>query len=183
MKNEIFGMIFSIIGMAITAASFQAKKKKNLLLLQTAGNLFYLASYFFAEAGVAFVLNVLYVARNLIFYKLDDKGDKANKPVSYTFIGLFIASFICYQVVIGAEMWWNIWNLLPLIGAIFGTVAVMQTNVNRLRLWKYGDSLCWLLFNGHLGLACLGGIIGEVINLISLTLGMLRFKTKKVSEK
>ncbi|GEM_PF-3853792 len=179
MTKEIFGMLFSIAGMAITALSFQAKTKKNLLLLQTIGNLFYLGSYFFAEAGVAFVLNVLYVARNLLFRRLDDKSEKYAKPVSLVFIGLFIVSFVLYNVIVRAEMWWNIWNLLPLLGAIFGTVAVMQSNVNRLRLWKYGDSLCWLAFNGHLGLACLGGIIGEIINLVSLTLGLIRFSRNR----
>lgn len=65
--ERIIGWILSIIGMAVTVFSFQAKNKKGLLILQTVGSSFYLLSYIFLGAGIAAILNCIYLIRNLLY--------------------------------------------------------------------------------------------------------------------
>ena len=75
----------------------------------------------------------------------------------------------------------NLWNLCPIIGAFFGTVALVQGDVNSLRKWKYGDSISWLAFNIHIGIGAMGGIIGEILNILSLTIGVIRYQKGNIA--
>ena len=65
--------------------------------------------------------------------------------------------------------------------SIFGTIASACVDVNKYRMWKYGDSFCWLFFNARFGIGALGGVIGEVLNQISLTVGIIRYRKKETN--
>ena len=179
MTNETIGMILSLCGMAVNVVSFQVKNKIPLLILQTVGSTLFMISYVFSGGGIGIVLNVLMLARNFIFMLL---ADKKGKTVYITCIALcasYVATYILYTILAGETLAENIWNVFPIIAAFFGTVSFANTNVNRLRMWKYGDSICWLAYNSHIGIGALGGILGEILNLASLTIGILRFREKK----
>ena len=176
MTNEQIGMILSLLGMAVTILSFQAKGKNGLLVMQTIGTALYLASYVFSDGGIAVILNVIYLARNFLFMYLKDGNKRARYITCIVLCSCYAVSYVVYTIAAGKPLDANLWNLLPIIGAFFGTIALVQTNVNRLRCWKYGDALSWLAFNGRIGLGALGGIIGEILNIISLTVGIIRHK-------
>ena len=176
MTDEQIGMILSLCGMIITVLSFQVKEKKGLLLFQTVGTGFYLISYIFSGGGIAVILNIIYVFRNFLFMYFNEKRGKRLYITCGILCFLYILSYIFFAVFVAEDLGERLWNLCPIIGAVFGTIAVVNSNVNRLRLWKYGDSCSWLLFNVRIGLGALGGIIGEVLNIISLTLGIIRYK-------
>ena len=181
MTNEQIGMVLSLCGMVINVFSYQAKRKLPLIILQTVGSTLFLISYMFSGGGIGVVLNVLMLARNflVIFYK-----PKTKKQL-YVFCGSLFASYtiayVVYTVVANEGLVNNIWNVFPIIAAIFGTIAFMYTNVNMLRVWKYGDSVCWLTYNMRIGIGALGGILGEILNIISLTVGIFRFRDKKAN--
>lgn len=178
-KNEIIGMILSICGMIITVISFQVKEKKKLLIFQTMGNIFYLVSYIFSKGGIAVYLNIIYVVRNFIFMYFDTDKCKKVYLTAGVLCLLYIVSYIIFISTTDIDVSIKIWNILPVVGAVFGTVAVTNKDVNKLRLWKYGDSASWLIFNIYIGLGALGGILGEIFNIISLTVGIIRFKKSK----
>ena len=56
----MLGQIASIIGMALTIVSFQMKTRKQIILLQTAGSVFFLLSYLLLESWSAVYLNVVF---------------------------------------------------------------------------------------------------------------------------
>ena len=66
MTEEIIGQIFSIIGMALTVVSFQMKTKKQILMMQTAGSAFFMASYIL----FAVIIHPKYVIK-LLLARLD----------------------------------------------------------------------------------------------------------------
>ena len=176
MTDEQIAMILSICGMIVTILSFQAKGKTGLLIMQTVGTAFYLSSYVFCDGGIAVILNVIYLVRNFLFMYFKNENPKARYVTCVALCVCYAVSYGVYTAVADKSLAVNLWNLLPIVGAFFGTVALVQTNVNRLRMWKYGDSVSWLAFNVRIGLGALGGIIGEILNLISLTVGIIRYK-------
>ena len=179
MTDEIIAMILSLIGMTITVISFQMKEKKNLLIFQSAGTVFYLVSYIFAEGGVAVWLNCIFLIRNFIYMNID----KCRKHIRFLVCGLLclgcISVFAGFILTTDLSLSDYMWSFLPIIGGIFGTIAVVNTNVNRLRAFKLGDSMSWLSYNIHIGIGALGGIIGEVLNISSIVLALIRFSKKK----
>ena len=179
MSDKYIAMLLSLAGMAITVLSFQMKEKRRLLIFQSIGTIFYLISYIFADGGVAVPLNFIFLARNFIFMN----ADALKKPIRYLACGLLC--FACAAVFAGFVLMTDLptasylLSLLPIIGGIFGTVAVVNTNVNRLRALKLGDSTCWLIYNLRIGIGALGGIIGEILNIGSIIIALIRFSKKK----
>lgn len=173
---EIMGMILSIAGMLVTVCSFQVKSKRGLLVWQTVGTGFYLVSYIFSGGGIAVWLNVIYLVRNFLFMRFDGQTGKKGYITAALLCVSYLLAYICYICFANITTADKLWNVLPVLGAFFGTAAVANSDVNRLRAWKTGDSLSWLAFNIHIGLGALGGILGEIFNLASIAVGIYRFK-------
>lgn len=180
MNREIIAMIFSILGMLVNIISFQIKNKKPILVLQSIGNILFLISFVFNGSGIAIILNVIYLIRNAIYMVADGKTtEKTDKIYCITLCGAFLAAYFVYILVAGNSLTENLWDLAPVIASIFGTIATANTDVNKYRMWKFGDSFCWLFFNARFGIGALGGVIGEVFNQASLAIGIIRYRKKK----
>lgn len=166
---DILGQIISVIGMVLTIISFQMKTRKQILIMQTAGSAFFLLSYLLLGSWTGVCLNVVFLIRNIVFYFGRDQkwaGSKLWLPV------LLVA------VVAAGAMGYHSWlDVLPIIGSIFGTFALYMKDENKLRLLKLGDSPCWLIYNCTV--PSTGGIICEVFNIISIIVGLIRYRKPK----
>lgn len=163
---DIVGQILSIIGMVLTIASFQMKTRKQIILFQTAGSVFFLFSYLLLQSWSAVYLNVVFLIRNIVFYFGKEKKWSQHKAWLFGLLcAVIIAGFI------GFRSWLDI---LPIIGSVFGTIAMYLKSENMLRLFKLGDSPCWLIYN--CALPSTGGIICEIFNIISIIVGLIRYK-------
>lgn len=180
--NEIIGMILSLLGMAVNIISFQVKNKVPLLIMQTAGSTLFMISYAFSGGGIAIALNVLMLIRNFLFMFLSKKRGRAIIIAVVCLCLSYVITYVVYTVLAKESLQDNIWNIFPVIAAFFGTISFANSNVNRLRAWKYGDSISWLTYNTHIGWGALGGILGEILNLVSLTVGIIRFRDRKKSK-
>lgn len=168
----MLGQVLSIIGMALTIVSFQMKTRKQIILFQTAGSIFFLLSYLLLESWSAVYLNVVFLIRNIVFYFGKDKKWARNK--------LWLVALLCAVVIAGSVGFRSWLDILPIIGSVFGTVAMYMKNENMLRLLKLGDSPCWLIYNCTV--PSTGGIICEVLNIISILVGLIRYKKNGLKE-
>ncbi len=170
---DIPGQILSIIGMGLTIVSFQMKTRKQIILMQTAGSAFFLLSYLLLESWSAVYLNVVFLIRNIVFYFGKDKKWAQHRA--------WLIVLLCAVVAAGSIGFRSWLDLLPIIGSVFGTVAMYMKNENMLRLLKLGDSPCWLIYNCTV--PSTGGIICEVFNMISIVVGLIRYKKEGVFTK
>jgi hypothetical protein len=166
MPEQIIGQILSILGMILTILSFQMKTKKQILMLQTVGTCFFLVSFFLLGSLSAVYLNVVFLVRNVVFYFEDKLKWVRGKACLFV---LLIA-----VIVAGAFGMRTAWDVLPMIGALFGTVAAGMKNENTFRLLKLGDSPCWLIYN--FSVPSVGGIVCEMFNIVSIIVGIVRYR-------
>ena len=177
MTNEIIAMIISIVAMLVIVASFQFKNKKYLLTFQSIGSLLYLISFVFSGSGIAVLLNVVYLVRNVIVMNMNTQGRRGRVVCA-----LLCTAYLCaFGITIvregaGAE---TLWNILPVLASCLGTVGFVNNNPGKIRIWKLGDSVMWLAFNCYIGIGALGGIIGEVLGISSNVISIFRFRDKK----
>jgi hypothetical protein len=164
--HEIIGQALSVIGMILTILSFQFKTKKQILLMQTAGSTFFLISYVLLGSFAAVYLNVVFLARNMVFYFKEDKKWAQHKVWLFLLLAAVVAA--------GCLGFRTAWDIVPIVGALFGTVAAYMRNENMFRLFKLGDSPCWLLYNASI--PSIGGAVCEVFNIISITVGLIRYR-------
>lgn len=168
MPTEIIGQSLSVIGMILTILSFQFKTKKQILLMQTAGSTFFLISYVLLGSYAAVYLNIIFLARNIIFYFKEDKSWAQHKAwLAVLLVAVVLAGLLGYRTA---------WDIIPIVGSVFGTLAAYMKNENMFRLFKLGDSPCWLLYNASI--PSLGGTICEIFNIISITVGLIRYRKK-----
>lgn len=166
MPEQLTGQILSLIGMILTVLSFQLKGKKQILIMQTAGSAFFLASFILLESLSAVYLNVIFLIRNIIFYFRADKKWARHKIWLYVLlIAVTVAGSLGYR---------SLWDILPIIGSIFGTVAAYMDNENMFRILKLGDSPCWFIYN--MSIPSVGGLVCEAINIISIIIGLIRYR-------
>ena len=181
--NETIAMVISIIAMVFIVLSFQIKNKIPLFLVQIIGMLLFMASYFFNASGIGVIINAINLTRNVIYILIKENNRKLERLTCICLMVAYVASYAVYTAVAGFSLTDNLWNALPVIGALFGTIGTLlaSKSVNLYRAWKYGDSVSWLSFNIHIGLGAIGGILCEIFTLISLTVGILRFREKKTT--
>jgi len=171
-------MILSLIGMFINIFSFQARKKALYLLMQSVGSIFFLLSYVFAGGGIAIWLNVIFLIRNAVFMNTEKISHNTQKKICFALCSAYILTYVLH-IIFGQEtLSENLWGLLPIIGAHFGTFAILNNDPIKLRVVKLGDSVAWLCFNSHIGLGALGGTLGEIFNITSSLIAMYRFRRK-----
>ena len=174
---EKLGMIFSILGMVFTIASFQMKTRGQILIFQTIGSVFFLLSFLWQKEMTAVVLNCIFLARNLIFY--------FGRNQKWAGHWIWLPILLCAVITAGVFSFEDWQDVLPVIGSVFGTVAMYMKNENMMRLLKLGDSPCWLVYNCTVPNPGdnIGAIICEVFNILSIIVGLIRYRKKGLTQK
>lgn len=164
----MLGQILSLIAMFLTMASFQMKTRKQIIIMQTLGSGLFMISYLFLESWSAVYLNGIFLVRNTIFYFGKDKKWAQHK--------LWLPVMMCAVVAAGLAGFRGWWDLLPVVGSVIGTLAMYMASENTLRALKLFESPCWLVYNCTV--PSTGGIICEACNIVSIVVGLIRFRKK-----
>ncbi|MBQ7444543.1 MAG: YgjV family protein [Clostridia bacterium] len=172
------GTIMSLVAMAFTVASFQAKSKKVLLIIQTMGSIIFFISYFFLGGVFGGIINSYYLLRNILFLVINsEKEPKKAKIACICLCSAYVVTYIIYTLITMPGLTQSLINVLPVFASIPGTIALTKTKPVEIRLWKLPDSFFWITYNSII--LSLGGILCEVFNITSNTISMIRFREKK----
>ena len=169
--QEIIGQIFSFVAMALTCLSYQFNSKRKLLIVQSLSTLSICISYFFLGASVGMVLNVVCLARNIIFY-FQKEGSRYQLLAG---ILLAIAMGVC-----GALSWQGPISLLMILALAINTVVLSFGKPQLLRQSIFLTSTMVLIYNVFV--FSMGGILNECVAIGSATVGMIRFAKAKNSK-
>ena len=168
-----------IIAMIFNVLSYQGKNAKQIILLQFVSSIFFVANFFYLEAYTGALLNLFAIIRALFLFKF-------KKPPKFTLIFFFIAILILYALTFIAFNKEPITKnflieLLPTIAMCVQTTALFSNNSNLIRYASYFVSPCWLTYNS----ICfsLGGILCESFALVSITVGIIRYRKKPKGNK
>lgn len=174
---QVLAQVFGIIAMAAIVLSFQCKNKNTLLWIQLVGNVMFATNMLMIGAYVGGLLNIIAIVRVFV-YMNKDRLKLPLKVVNSIFIFLYFVSYALVFTVFGKEF--NTVNaiveMLPVIGMTAVTFGFAGSNAKTVRFCSLINSPCWLIYN----LVCfsIGGILCEVISLISLATAIIRLDIK-----
>lgn len=178
---QLVAQIIGIFAMAAIVLSYQCKNKHTLLWIQLLGNVLFAVNMFMIGAYVGGLLNTIAIVRALVYMR----KERLKLPIPIVngiFIFLYFVSYALVFTVFGKEF--NLANaaveLLPVIGMTALTFGFAGSNAKAVRLCSLINSPCWLIYNS-INFA-IGGILCEVISLISLATAMIRLDCKKKSQ-
>lgn len=159
--------------MIANIVSYQCKEKHQLLLLQLIGGGLFAVNMFLLGAVMGGILNIIAVFRAVVYMRREHSA-----WWNWLFGTLYGISYLLTFVVFGKSP--TAFNLLteflPLLGMMSMTIGFSKSNTRAIRLCGFINSPCWLIYN------CInfsiGGIICEVISLVSILFAVLRLDKK-----
>ena len=169
--------IIGIFAMAAIILSFQFKNKRAVLACQLIGSaLFAVNMYMLAFVGA--ILNTVGIVRALVYMQ----KEKIKIPIAIINL-LFLISFVAAYVLVftvfdkSPTLFNLVIEFLPIIGMSAVTLEFSKTDSRSIRIFGLINSPCWLIYN------CfnftIGGILCEVISLVSIISAMIRIDAKK----
>ena len=174
----IVAQAFGIVGMIFNLLVFQQKTHRGVTLCQFFAAVTFCINYLMIGAFVGGILNFVGAIRAAVFYYKEKT--RANSIVWLViFILAFAASYPLTFFAFGTKV--TVQNLiieiLPVIAMIIITVSLRLGSAKAVRFLGLTSSPMWLVYNIFAG--SIGAIASEILNLISMVVGIIRFDIKR----
>ena len=166
MDNEVFifilGQTFGIFALICTVVSMQLKKKRQLMILQTASEAFIIAQYFVKGAFTGSLMAIVSFVRDLIF----TKHDKHRTPV---WVLIIIYAVMTILTIIS---WAGPLSLLPYVGSLIYAWALWYGDVKWIRAGNALGNTPYLIYTVLTGNYAL--FVMTLLEVISSIVGFFR---------
>ena len=179
--TEIIAQGFGILGMICNILVFQQKTHKRVLIWQFFAASVFAANYFMLGAVVGGMLNLVGALRSVIFFFKEKT--KANSIFWLVFfICAFAVSYPLSFLCFGTEQTTRnfIIEILPVLAMIIATISLRLGSAKAVRFLGLSSSPMWLTYNLFTG--SFGAVASEILNLISIVVGIIRLDIKKSKE-
>ena len=170
--NVLYEQLIGAAAMLTITLSVQCRKKKHMMMVQSAAHMLYAFQYALLGAFSAAFMDLISVLRNLLFYKYDKNKKKI--PIILPIIVITIT------VIIGYLNYTNPLSLLPVIVAILYTIGASFRDP---KVYKYVFGTCaiaWLFYN--LKFQAYVCVIGNIMEITSTIIALVR-ETKRSKRK
>lgn len=180
MDKFIIAQIFGILGMTMNILSYQAKKQRNIILMQLLGSFLFVFNMYFLSAIMGCLLNFIGFIRAIVYSNKDKI--KNLKIFNVIFIILFVLSYLSVFLVFDTPL--TLYNIvieiLPLIAMIATTIGFSKKSAASVRKFAFISSPSWLIYNCFN--LSIGGILCEAFSLISVITAMIRLDKKEIEK-
>ena len=156
------------LGMACTVLAFQCKGYRKLVGLRGVTELLFGLQYILLGAYSGAAADFVGCLRNGIFLECD-RRKRSLRPWRLVFCGIF--------VIMSLLTWAGPKSLLSAVAKVASTIGYGSSDPRLIRLITLCSSCCWLIYN--VLVFSLAGIVCEIITLVSVGIGILRFDILK----
>ncbi len=167
---DIIPQIIGLLAVATFLLSYQQKKRKNIILLNTISRCLYILQYLLLGAFAGAVLDILGAISSVIAGKKDSGFVKRHTKVTLISVNILI-------VIAGSSIAFinNSWlDILPIAGVLLHTSAFWISDEKIIRRVSLLGSPFWFLYN-FLSRAY-GSAIGDILTICSIVIAMIRHK-------
>lgn len=162
-NDPMFIQTLGSIALVFSLLVFQVNSKRRMLFLHSGSSLFYAVHFFLLGGYSGAVVNFVNAIRNTTFFSLRHKKRSLFLPI------LFIVLYMSVVVL----TWKDIYSILPLIGAVFGTLAFWQKNPRMIRIFSLLVAPPWFIYATLVGSVPM--MISESIMFLSDLIGLIRY--------
>ena len=161
---EIWGQIAGIVAMAAIILSFQCKSNRRLAFVYGTGASLFAVSYFLLGQPSAALFNIISAICSIMCLKDSLKTKFAFAIIVALFV---IATWFTYE---------NWWSLVLMAAQIAGSYSIMFRSGSFIRNMRFFFvSPIWIV-NNTLMCFTIGGIVCEIITLLSVIISFIRYR-------
>lgn len=161
--------LFVIIATISLGATYFFKDKVRILVFCIIYNIFYGIHYLLLSASTGFMMNLVSLIRNVIFFS-NSKKEKQNSVV-YLIILSVISMIFCIITYKDA------YSIVSMIASILSIYSVWQDNTLIYKILALPVSICFLVYAIHIN--SLFAIITEIVLLITQTSALIKIYKEK----
>ena len=171
--NQILIQGIGFLALFFVILSFQKKERLTLLWVMLIGLLLFVVHFFLLNAWTGALMNLIEVWIVFVSFKKDTVIWARWRVWPYIFVVVYIlAGFLTVKTFT---------DTLPIIAQIFGAIAVWQKNPRAIRCTMLAPRPLWFIYNFIVG--SYAGMVTEVLILISVVVGIVRFDILRRPEK
>lgn len=171
----ILSQVFVIISYFLLVLSYQAKSRKNILVLSNISLVANGIAYVFLQAYTGLAMCFVAIVRNVIFLideKINGKTEKIEKKDTVILAILYLISVI--STIFTYD---GILSLIPVVITMIYTYSVWQKKTSVYKLLGLPMGILWIAYNIYI--MSIFGIILETILTISAVYGYFKEKKNK----
>ena len=161
---ELFANAIGILAVVLFVFSYQLRTRRNLIICNAASRVLYVLQYILLGAFEGALLDIIALAVTIVYKRCSSLSGR-----SVTLVAL--ASNIAI-VVLGMTTYKNYFSLLPIVGVIFETVALLPRSEKKIRLLSLLGAPFWLIYN--LISSAYGSAVGNVITIVMIVVAIVR---------
>lgn len=167
-----------IVAMAFNILSYQQKTPTRVILFQLVGSSLFSVNFFMLGATVGGIMNLIAAGRAVVF--ANRRRFRAEHPAwLWLFIALYVLSYPLTFTLFGKPFTPTsaIVEVLPVVAMVASTVSFRLQDASAIRKFGLISSPSWLIYN--IVNVAVGAILCEVLSLISIVVGILRYDVRK----
>ena len=170
---HILANVIGITAIITFNVSYQLNDRRRLILCNAASRILYVLQYILLGAVEGAVLDVTALAVSLLY----------KKAASFKKKHLILTVILSNIAVIGLGLitYKNVFSLLPIIGVIFETMALVPKSESKIRILSLLGVPPWLAYNLLCG--AYGASIGNVITFVTIGIAIFRFDCQKKKDR
>jgi len=175
-SGQVIYQTLGIIGFVLTVISFQFKKFRTVLVLQGIGCVMFAIQYLLGQAYSGFFLNLIGICRSIGFGFIEDK--KKRKGLVFILIVTYVIASALSIILFDEQI---ITGVITGIASSIGTAFICLGDPKKYRIAQLSIiSPGWLFYS--IWYLSIGGIITEVLNMVSVIVYFVRQKIKTNKE-
>ncbi len=170
----IIPQVLGILAVVTFLASYQQKKRQNIILLNVISRVLYILQYCLLGAFSGAVLDVLGAVSSVI-------AQKKNTPFIGTHKKAIWLTINVLTVAAGLLLYENVFSLLPIAGVLLHTGAFWLDDEKQIRRVSLAGSPFWFVYNFKS--RAYGSAAGDILTIASILIAMVRYRKQSVKEK
>lgn len=161
----IVAQILGILGTACNVISMQLKKKEQILLCFVFAGIFFSANYLLLGGYTGAIVCMVATLQTFVSYILQRNGKEIPKwLIAVFFVLSFVGGIVTYQSIV---------DILPILGGITYTWAIIQKEEKYIRWISFTNYALWLVYD--IFVKAYSTAISDGICIISTLIGIIRF--------
>lgn len=164
----IVSQLIGFVAAALLLLSFQQRTHRRIVVMQACSGFLFAVQYFMLGAYEGMIGNVVGFTRS-IAYSFRGKS-KAVDHIACPVIFAILAGLG------GLATYTSPASLLPMTAMMISSFVIWSPKTQQLRALTMPTSAMWLIYN--VICSSYSGVVTEVLNLVSITIGLIRFRKK-----
>lgn len=173
MNYYLLSQIIVIVATIFIAFTYFIKNRKKILILFILYSIFYGIHYLLLNATTGFLMNLVSIIRNIIFYKQEINNKQNSKIFLVVLFSIIILFTLCSYK--------DYYSLISMSASLISTYSIWQKNPIIYRILAVIVSICFIIYAIHIN--SVFAIITEVFLLTTEIIGLILLKIQKDRQK